>query len=94
MNHSKLVDFFKNHSYLNGHGSTYKTSMMHVVSSDNLLSGHNLLAALKSEGDFVDFFEDANPRLKKRHLKPFFFILRAGAQTLEHASFFALVSPR
>ena len=87
MNHSQLVDFFENHSYLNGRGSRYKTNMVHVVSSDELLFGFDLVAALNSIDDFVDFFEDANPPLKKRHLKQFFWILRAGAQTLEHASF-------
>ena len=87
MTHSDLVRFLDNHHYLNGDGTKYRERMLKVVSEDPDLEGHELFHALNSIDDFVDFFEDANPPLKKRHLKQFFWILRAGAQTLEHASF-------
>ena len=86
MDHSALVEFFENLPYLKSkEGEKYRQSVLNVVSGDSYLGGRELLRALDSIKDLVDFLEGAEPPLLIRHLKDLWDALRKGAQTLGHA---------
>ena len=85
MDHSALVKFFGSHDYLTtGNGSKYQGRILDSLNSGRGqdLAGEELINALDSLKDFVNFF--AHPFLAATNLKAFFRILRKGAQTLDH----------